>query len=485
MSFNVVRQDLVLRPDPNRLLLRDFDTSGPEQARNVLSRVLAIPETEVTGLVAQVLAEFAPRQPGLRASLLARFAKIWKLIPSDQEVAEDRQILIAAYFYAEYAVESAALFNPSIVRHPDQTGTKAGSVRIVLSLRATGEGHISSITFRTGAIDAHGVVKIDAASPFLVEPEVIPNPVYERPLFRRKLFELGLSTAFTSKIVDRLEPEFTLSDLRSSLEAERLQRRKTGVAEENDNAVEATVMSLAISNYEIQFRPGQDLSQRIIFPLTPSQRNGIEDARFVRFEDDQSPCYYATYTAYDGRLVLPQLIETEDFRRFRFSTLNGPAVRNKGMALFPRKIRGSYAMLSRQDNENIHLMHSDNPHFWHESEVILRPKHPWELVQIGNCGSPIETPEGWLVLSHGVGPIRQYCLGAFLLDLERPNKVLGRLKEPLLVPLEDERTGYLPNVVYTCGALVHNGVLVLPYGICDHATRFASVDLKSLLSAMV
>jgi predicted GH43/DUF377 family glycosyl hydrolase len=242
---------------------------------------------------------------------------------------------------------------------------------------------------------------------------------------------------------------------------------------------------LARSNYEVQFQADQQLSARIIFPATPSQRNGIEDARFVRFQnDDGSHSYYATFTAYDGKVVMPELVETSDFLRFRFRTLNGPAAQNKGMALFPRKIKGNYAMLSRQDNENIYLMYSDNVHFWNEHKVLLKPTFPWELVQMGNCGSPIETDQGWLVLSHGVGAMRKYCIGAFLLDRDDPSTVIGRLSTPLLKPNQNEREGYVPNVVYTCGALVHNGDLIMPYGMADHATGFATMPLRDVLCAM-
>jgi predicted GH43/DUF377 family glycosyl hydrolase len=242
---------------------------------------------------------------------------------------------------------------------------------------------------------------------------------------------------------------------------------------------------LARSNYELQFEQEQELSERIIFPSTPSQRNGIEDARFVRFRDDDGTyVYYATYTAFDGRVILPELLETTDFLRFRFFTLNGPEAQNKGMALFPRKVNGAYTMLSRQDNENIFLMRSDNAHFWNERQLLLKPTFPWELVQIGNCGSPIETEAGWLVLSHGVGPVRQYCIGAFLLDLEQPSKVIGRLREPMMTPEAIEREGYVPNVVYSCGALLHQGQLIIPYGLADHATGFATVPLGDVLAAM-
>ena len=238
-------------------------------------------------------------------------------------------------------------------------------------------------------------------------------------------------------------------------------------------------------NKYVQFKPEQRLSERILFPASPSQRNGIEDARFVYFErDDGTHVYYATFTAFDGKVIMPELVETSDFLLFRFITLNGPAAENKGMALFPRKINGLYAMLSRQDNENIYLMFSDNIHFWYERKLLLKPTFPWEFVQLGNCGSPIETDAGWLVLSHGVGPMRKYCIGAFLLDRDDPAKVIGRLREPLLAPNQSEREGYVPNVVYTCGALVHNGELIIPYALADHATGFATVPLNKLLAAM-
>jgi predicted GH43/DUF377 family glycosyl hydrolase len=251
-----------------------------------------------------------------------------------------------------------------------------------------------------------------------------------------------------------------------------------------DQSAAQGIWLLARSNYEVRFQPEQGLSERIIFPATPSQRNGIEDARFVCFANGGAPCYYATFTAFDGTTVVPELLETSDFLLFRFASLNGPAAENKGMALFPRKIGGCYAMLSRQDNENIYLMFSDNVHFWNQHTLLLKPAFPWELVQLGNCGSPIETEAGWLVLSHGVGPMRKYSIGAFLLDRDDPTKVIGRLREPLLEPNQSEREGYVPNVVYTCGALVHNGELIIPYGLADHATGFATVPLAEVLDAM-
>ena len=391
--------------------------------------------------------------------------------------------MIGSYFLAEYSLESAALFNPSIVPHPDQTGVPPGALRFILSLRATGEGHISSITFRTGIIHADHRIQVLPATGFLTEPRQIPNPSYEKALFERKLCELGLNGEFTRRVMHKLGESFALEDLRAALQTEQF-RLPDGMSQQDQDAAQGIWM-LARSNYEVQFQPEQELSGRILFPATPSQRNGIEDARFACFrKDDGTRIYYATFTAYDGRVVVPELVETSDFLNFRFITLNGPAAENKGMAIFPRKIGGRYAMLSRQDNENIYLMYSDNVHFWNERSVLLKPAFPWELVQMGNCGSPIETDAGWLVLSHGVGPMRQYSIGAFLLDREDPAKVIGRLREPLLKPNESEREGYVPNVVYTCGALIHNGELIIPYGQADHATGFATAPLAEVLAAM-
>jgi predicted GH43/DUF377 family glycosyl hydrolase len=292
-----------------------------------------------------------------------------------------------------------------------------------------------------------------------------------------------LTGDFTQGVLNKLSDSFTLEQLRASLQTEQF-RQPNGMTQEDQNTAQGIWM-LARSNFEVQFQPEQQLSERILFPATPSQRNGIEDARFVCFHDDDgSHRYYATFTAFDGKVVMPELVETSDFLRFRFITLNGPAAQNKGMALFPRKINGQYAMLSRQDNENIHLMFSDNVHFWNEHTVLIKPEFSWELVQLGNCGSPIETDAGWLVLSHGVGPMRKYCIGAFLLDRDDPCKVIGRLREPLLKPNENEREGYVPNVVYTCGALVHQGQLIIPYGMADQAVGFATVPLPVVLAAM-
>lgn len=484
MSIHLNRTTTILRPDQSRVLLRPFNPGDTERLARIMERILAIPEDRVAPLLDEISAEFSKRHQQIHDLFLDRFHQLHGLLPAVEGLSRERQLLIGAYFLAEYSLESAALFNPSIVPHPDQTDLPAGAVRFVLSLRATGEGHISSITFRAGVIHSDLRTEILPATGFLTEPRQVPNPIYEKPLFTRKLAELGLAGAFTRRIMGRLGESFTLEELRLSLQAEQF-RLPDGNSLEDRNTAQGIWM-LARSNYEVEFRPEQQISERILFPATPSQRNGIEDARFVCFQDGEGPpLYYATFTAFDGRVVVPELVETSDFLHFRFRTLNGPAAENKGMAIFPRKIDGRYAMLSRQDNENIYLMYSDNVHFWNERQLLLRPAFPWELVQLGNCGSPIETDAGWLVLSHGVGAMRKYCIGAFLLDRKDPGKVIGRLREPLIKPNENEREGYVPNVVYTCGALLHNGRLIIPYGLADHATGFATVELQEVLDAMV
>ena len=438
-----------------------------------------LPENQVGPLLKDVAAEFSHRHQQIHKSFLERFEQVRDLVMTDEVISEQRQLLIGSYFVCEYSLESAALFNPSIVPHPDQSDLPPGALRFILSLRATGEGHISSITFRTGIIHADHRIEVLPPAGFLTEPRQIPKPSYDKALFERKLLELGLTNEFTRRTMDKFGESFALEELRVSLEVEMNQSPVS-----DQNAIRG-MLALAQSNYEVQFQPQQQLSERVLFPATPSQRNGIEDARFVCFQkDDGSYVYYATFTAFDGKVILPELVETADFLRFRFITLNGPAAENKGMALFPRKVSGLYAMLSRQDNENIYIMFSDDVHFWSERKVLLKPMFPWELVQLGNCGSPIETAAGWLVLSHGVGPLRTYCIGAFLLDLDEPGKVIGRLREPLLKPNQSERQGYVPNVVYTCGALVHNGELIIPYAMADHATGFATVPLDEVLAAM-
>jgi len=481
-TINLKRTNLTLQPDRTRVLARPFRLMSDQRSVKICARVMALPESEVHALLEQLRTEFGDRHPKVCEFLKRQFDEVRPYLLNGQRLSAERELLLGGYFTHEFSLEAAALFNPSIVPHPDQSDLPPGSLRFILSLRATAEGHISSITFRTGLLDADNNITIDTPTRYSLEPMQVSNAIYEKPLFERKLEELNLAGSFNQDVLKCLGDTFTLDDLRTCVS---LAVKRLHLPDQETKTVARETLMLAQSNYEVQFAPDSRLSERVLFPATPSQSNGIEDARFVHFQnDDGTATYYATYTAYDGKMILPQFLETSDFLYFKFSTLNGPAVENKGMALFPRKIRGHYVMLGRQDAENIYVMFSDHLHFWHTMQLVLEPSFPWEFIQLGNCGSPIETEAGWLVISHGVGPMRKYCIGAFLLDLDDPTKVIGRLREPLIKPNKDEREGYVPNVVYSCGSLLHGGQLIIPYGMSDYATTFATVSLDQVLAAM-
>jgi predicted GH43/DUF377 family glycosyl hydrolase len=478
----VHRHELTLTPESARVIVRPFIPSSTHNITTIIGRALAMSEEDVTRDLAIMLKEFEARHLDLESPLLANFEKVMPHIFTQRPLTRARKLLIGALFSGEYALESAALFNPSIVPHPDQGGVPEGALRFILSLRATGEGHISSVEFRTGLISGSGDIQLDSISRFVSMPEINPNPRYKKKLFMVKLHEMGFENGASVAVMEALEESFTRSDLNRSVT--RVRRETQPITQGLINTL-SCIQWLADSNYEMNFSPTLAMSERIIFPVSPNETNGIEDARFVRHtDDDGTVMYYATYTAYNGHAILPQLIETQDFLHFRVLTLNGTAVQNKGMALFPRRIDGNYAMLSRQDDENLFIMVSDNPHYWSDPKLLLRPAETWESVKVGNCGSPIETEAGWLVITHGVGPMRRYCIGAALLDLQDPTRVIGRLREPLLEPEGIGREGYVPNVVYSCGSLIHGGKLVLPYAMSDKASAIASVPLDELLAAL-
>jgi predicted GH43/DUF377 family glycosyl hydrolase len=422
------RQALHLRPDPTRVIVRPFkpateprDLNPTDKARanHIVERVLALDPEATDRQLADVLGNFLGRHRNLLQTFEARAAEMEAALDDHAVFTLVQRRLVGAYFLNEYSFEASALFNPSIVAHPDQSGTPEGGLRFILSLRAVGEGHVSSLTFRSGLIAADGAVNIDPTARLASSPDLV---------------------------------------------------RLTSVAGSDE--------------IDVSFTAGEDISERVIFPITEAQSNGIEDARFVQFSDAGQKIYYATYTAYSGRAIRSELIETHDFVSYRLSTLNGNAARNKGMALFPQKIDGKYAMIARQDNENLYLIYSDDLHTWDGGQPILKPRYPWEFVQIGNCGSPIELDEGWLLLTHGVGPVRKYSIGAALLDKRDPSKVLGRLREPLLRPDPSEREGYVPNVVYTCGAMRHRDKIIFPYAVSDTFCNFATIEIASLIEAM-
>lgn len=481
--ISVKRTDLLIKPDRSRVLFRPFAPSGGDlRAMKIVARVMILTEDEVNLLFEQVMTEFRDRHQKWRSFFQTRFEQVRHLALTDAVLSENRQLLIGAYFTQEYSLESAALFNPSLIWHPDQSGVPEGAKRFIISLRATGEGHISSITFRSGLIDAHNTITLDPTTQYVSSPDLFPNTSYDRSLFEQKLYELGLTNDFSRVVLGALDEQFTMDDLKDCLLV--MERQNRARFRDHERTVQG-ILTLAQSNYEVAYTPDQHLSERIIFPHSPSEANGIEDARFVEFhEDDGRRIFYATYTAYNGKVILPQMLATEDFLHFKMSTLNGPEAQNKGLALFPRRIQGHYAMLSRQDNENMFIMFSDMLHFWHNKELIAKPTFPWEIVQLGNCGSPIETEAGWLVLMHGVGSMRKYAIGAFLLDLHEPWRVIGRLREPLISPDANEREGYVPNVVYSCGGQIHNGELIIPYALSDYASSFATIPVAEVLGAM-
>jgi predicted GH43/DUF377 family glycosyl hydrolase len=481
--IKVRRTGIVLKPNNSRVVIRPFEPTNSNRKERIVARIMSLSEQEVERLLEGVMREFRSRHQRTVDVFLHRYEQVKHHLLTDQHLSENRRMLIGSYFTQEYALESAALFNPSMVWHPDQSGLAPECRRFILSLRATGEGHISSITFRCGTIDAGNRIRMDEPTRFVTAPELVPNMLYDKTLFFRKLVELGVDGPFANLALSTLNEQFTLGELQAAIKGASHQTRPHH--HEHDTIIQA-MLTLAKSNYEISYSPEQSISERVVFPSSPTEANGIEDARFVQFhEDDGSIRYYATYTAFDGKVVLPQILETADFLHFKISTLNGPEVSNKGFALFPRKVNGLYAMLSRQDNENIYLMYSDMLHFWYTKELIAKPTYAWEFVQLGNCGSPIETEAGWLVLTHGVGPMRKYALGAFLLDLDDPSCVIGRLEVPLLEPDANEREGYVPNVVYSCGGLLHNRELIIPYAMSDYASTFATVSLDEVLDAMV
>lgn len=478
-SLELIRTGVELIPDFRRVLYRPLIIEPEERIIKILGRIQTLSETEVESEINILLSAFEERHKRLKKFFLQRFEQIKKYLLTDHFLSEERKLLIGAYFTQEYSLESAALFNPSIIWDKDQTNLPPGSRRFIMSLRATGEGHISSITFRSGIVDSKNQITITNPTKYVSISDNISNPIYEKKMFERKLSELNLLTDFSINILYLLNPHFTIEDLKSILD----KHIKTNTTE--NKLIANGILSLAVSNYEIQYDNEQLLSERIIFPHSPSESNGIEDARFVDFiENNGNHIYYATYTAYDGKIIFPQLLENQDFLHFKVSTLYGPEVKNKGMALFPKKINNQYAMLSRQDNENLFLMFSDDLHFWNKKELILKPTYPWEFIQLGNCGSPIELEEGWLVITHGVGPMRKYSIGAFLLEKSNPRIVIGRLSEPLLAPNEKEREGYVPNVVYSCGSIINGGDLILPYAMSDRSISFAKINLKRLLEKL-
>jgi len=475
--LNIRRIDKKFKPDCSRVIIKPHVPKGDNRIKSIIMRVLNLPEEEVEHILERVITNFSSRHKNIWDAFDKNYNEIKRFVPETMQLSNNRKALLGAYFSSEYSIEAAAFFNPSIVPHPDQSGLDEGCLRFILSFRSVGEGHISSIEFRSGVVDKNLNFSFEDVSRYAERANIVSNPIYDKATFFMKLAEKqNCENAVSKQVYSLLNDKFHLSELREVLQL---------VIDSAHKDIGENIMWLAESNYELQFRPDQELSEKIIFPASKNDSNGIEDARFVRFvDDDGSVTYYATYTAYNGHNILPQIIETKDFVTFKMVTLNGEFSKNKGMALFPRKINGKYMMISRVDGENLYLMSSYNIHFWGNAELIKGPENSWEFVQIGNCGSPIETDKGWILITHGVGPMREYSMGVTLLDLENPNRIIGNMSVPLLLCNQEEREGYVPNVVYSCGSIIHNDNLIIPYAMSDTCSGIITVSLPELFDNM-
>jgi predicted GH43/DUF377 family glycosyl hydrolase len=481
MTVQVKRLPILLEPDSSRVITRFFSVGDEQRVRGILARALTIPEETVVALLAKLDNDFRPAHTDIDDIFREHYAAVKQHITHQDAVSDARQRFIGACFTMEYAIESAALFNPSMVQAVDQSNVPPGSVRFLMSLRATGEGHISSIVFRRGLIDADGNVSVDSPGQRSRPARPATPDQFDKQDFVRQLQALDAWTPHAQYTLDRLGDQFTRAELSAAIDDIRKQATVTGDLEQSNDAL----LDLTQANYQIPLAPETDISEAVVFPYSENERHGIEDLRLVRFTgDDGSERLYGTYTAYDGSRMFPQLLEYAFGQNVEIHLLTGRSAKNKGMALFPRKMRGHYAMIARLDNENLYYMESDDVRVWDEASLLCVPKFPWEVIQIGNCGSPLETEAGWLLLTHGVGPMRQYCVGATLLDRDDPSKVIGQTSEPLLVPTGSERIGYVPNVVYSCGGMIHAGKLILPYAMSDLATSVAVIDLRELLDSL-
>lgn len=486
MSTRVYRKEISFNSDPKRVITRFFFPGPKKRVQSIIQKVIDMPDQAAKLTLNQSLRDFSNRHRNISRIFQTNFDRANEIMNGRNgnlnEIPEFKKLLIGAYLTSEYSIESAAFFNPSIVEDPDQTGLMEGEKRVIISFRATGEGHISSIVFRGGILDANNDLQVVQTGKLVDEAEAIRNKVYQKKEFFHKLMEMNLTEAELAPVSEKLRFEFDYNELINAIGQTILELNPDDAAKKKLQ----TITWLADSHYEITFSLDTGISDRVIFPIAASESNGIEDARFVKFtENDGTIKYYATYTAYNGFSIMPKLIVTKDFYHFKIMPIHGENAQNKGMALFPRKLNGKYAMLSRLDGINNYIMFSKDINIWNEAKMIQEPKFPWEYIQVGNCGSPIETEHGWLVITHGVGTMRKYCLGATLLNLDDPTKVIGQLSEPLLMPNEEEREGYVPNVVYSCGSLIHNNQLVLPYAMSDTASTYASIPMDDLMERLI
>ncbi|MCF6224672.1 MAG: glycoside hydrolase family 130 protein [Flavobacteriaceae bacterium] len=475
--MKVNRSNTQIKANSKRVIINYLDlganTNNTSRANRLIDSVLSIPEKDLNVVYEEVKNNFKFRHRNFEHHLKLNFKKVEHILPSDVMISEIRSLVIGAYFSKEYSIQSAALFNPSVVPHPNQKGLKEGEKRFVLSLRSVGEGHISSIEFRSGIVDADGNISLDKETGFSSCSEKYLDKVYHK---ENILKNTAVLNDFNQSILEVFENNFTYKDY--------LEKEKSNYFSTFNKTTQEQLFHVLDTNYDVITDANASICERVIFPNALGESMGMEDVRFVAFTNNEKTQYIGTYTAYNGYKISPQLILTEDFIHFKARAMYGAAVSDKGMALFPEKIDGKYVMIGRQGGENITIMYSDDLFIWEDYEVIMTPKATWSYVQLGNCGSPIKTNEGWLVITHAVGPLRKYVLGAILLDLKNPSKIIKRLNKPLLSPNEEEREGYVPNVVYSCGSMAHEGNLILPYAMSDSASTFATINIEELLNEM-
>jgi predicted GH43/DUF377 family glycosyl hydrolase len=465
------RLPIKILPNSRRVIAQFFQLE-PKRTKRVIEKINLLSDEETRRQLEEMEIHFAYRHKNFDEVILENYTRVKRYVARNLKLTKEKKMLIGAYFTKEYSVESAALFNPSIVTHPDQTGLNTDEQRFVMSLRATGEGHLSSIEFREGIIKNYEI-NFPVISKFCELPHRIHRKYQKSSL--RKIFK-GKENIL-EKFISELNEEYSLEEFKE------MNRGKKNSNEEKK--IYNEILDFLESNYNIEFESDTNLNERVIFPASKSESVGMEDLRLVKFQNDDGTFkYYGTYTAYNGKTFRVQLLETTDFRNFSVRTLHGSEIRDKGMALFPRKVKGKYVINSRNDGENLYFMFSDDLYNWNEKKILYEPRSLFELIQVGNCGSPIETKYGWLLITHAVGYLRRYSISAMLLDIDDPAKIIGMMDEPLLAPIDSEREGYVPNVLYSCGSMLHGGNLIIPFAISDSSCSFARIPLEELISKM-
>ncbi len=474
--MKVKKTSIKFYASPNAVITQYLSLPGENRVCDIVSRVKNLTETEAEKMYEKVIDNFASRHRDIRSVFVKHFENINAILSNGLLYYSDKKkLLLGAFFTKEYSIQAAALFNPSIVPHFNQEDLNVGEQRFIMSLRATGEGHISSIVFKTGKIDSQLNISFDKDPGFFTQLKKDDDASYTKDFIKKRI---QYFPNFRFEIIESLPEKFSATNAIEILKNKVFQ----------DGAALASIKQLEEifdTNYDLRPSSQLPINEKVIFPIAKAECMGMEDVRFVKFYDNERSCYYGTYTAYDGHIIKTQLIETKDFNVFKIRTLYGDAISDKGMALFPEKVNGRYVMVSRQGGEKISIMFSDDLYLWEEFQTLMEPLYNWELVQLGNCGSPIKTEKGWLLLTHGVGAMRTYVISAILLDLKDPSIVIARLDKPLIEADELEREGYVPNVVYTCGLLQHGNSLIIPYAISDSATGFVTIELEEILNELL